>query len=58
MRIDRSNYEIWFIDWLDGNLNSNQVEKLKLFLNENPDLEEELAGLPHVEPCVFGYFIP
>jgi hypothetical protein len=45
MRPDRSNYEIWFTDWLDGNLNEEQVEELKVFLNENPDLQEELSGL-------------
>jgi hypothetical protein len=45
MEIDRSNYEIWFIDWLDGNLNSFQVEQLKFFLNENPDIQEELNDL-------------
>ena len=48
MQIDRSNYEIWFIDWLDGNLNSLQVEHLKQFLNENPDLREEYNDLTPV----------
>jgi hypothetical protein len=48
MQIDRSNYEIWFIDWLDGNLNSLQTEQLKLFLNENPDLREEFNDLTPV----------
>lgn len=45
MKIDRSNYEIWFIDWLEGNLDTFQAERLNLFLNENPDLKEELNGL-------------
>ena len=45
MQIDRSNYEIWFIDWLDGNLNNHQAEHLKLFLDQNPDLREELNDL-------------
>ncbi|MEI6049471.1 MAG: hypothetical protein WCS03_11280 [Bacteroidota bacterium] len=45
MNIDRSNYEIWLIDWLDGNLSNLQVEKLKLFLSENPDLKEEFYEL-------------
>lgn len=45
MRPDRSNYEIWFTDWLDGNLSEKQVGELKVFLKENPDLEEELNGL-------------
>lgn len=41
MQIDRSNYEIWIIDWLDGNLNDIEAAKLKLFLEENPDIKEE-----------------
>ena len=48
MKPDRSNYEIWFTDWLDGNLSEEQVRDLKLFLKENPDLEEELNGLAMV----------
>jgi hypothetical protein len=45
MQIDRSNYEIWIIDWLDGNLSGLQVEQLEQFLNVNPDLYEELEDL-------------
>lgn len=45
MKIDRSNYETWFIDRLDGNLNDHQVEQLKSFLSENPDLNEELKEI-------------
>jgi len=41
MKIDRSNYEIWLIDWLDGNLNDSQIEQLQHFLTGNPDLKEE-----------------
>ena len=41
MQIDRSNYEIWLIDWLDGNLTDSEVERLQFFLKENPDLKEE-----------------
>ncbi|MFA5817793.1 MAG: hypothetical protein WC854_00760 [Bacteroidales bacterium] len=48
MKIDRSNYEIWLIDWLDGNLSDLQVELLKLFLSENPELKEEFDGLTAV----------
>jgi hypothetical protein len=48
MHIDRSNYEIWLIDWLDGNLNRLQVEQLKLFLDQNPDLREEINDLAQV----------
>jgi len=45
MQIDRSNYEIWLIDWLDGNLNDVQVEQIQQFLSENPDLTEEFDEL-------------
>jgi hypothetical protein len=45
MKPDRSNYEIWFTDFLDGNLSAREVEELKVFLKENPDLNEELNGL-------------
>jgi hypothetical protein len=45
MQIDRSNYEIWLIDWLDGNLTDIQVEQLQRFLIENPELEDEFYEL-------------
>ena len=48
MKIDRSNYEILFTDWLDGNLNDLQVEQLKVFLGENPDLKEEFDELTSI----------
>lgn len=48
MKPNRSNYEIWFTDFLDGNLSEIQVEELKVFLQENPDLNEELNGLTMV----------
>jgi len=48
MHLDRSNYELWFIDWLDGNLNSQQAGHLKLFLEQNPDLRREFNDLTQV----------
>jgi hypothetical protein len=45
MKPDRSNYEIWFIDWLDGKLTGPETDLLKSFLEENPDLKEELKDL-------------
>jgi hypothetical protein len=41
MQPDRSNYEIWLIDWLDGNLDKVQTEQLMAFLDKNPDIKEE-----------------
>ncbi len=45
MKPDRSNYEIWLIDWLDGNLDGEQAELLMAFLEDNPDLKEEVDSL-------------
>jgi len=45
MQIDRSNYEIWFTDWLDGKLNEIQVGQICHFLSSNPDLKEEFDEL-------------
>jgi uncharacterized protein YbcI len=45
MKPDRSNYQMWFTDFLDGNLSAREVEELKVFLKENSDLNEELNGL-------------
>lgn len=41
MEIDRSNYELWVIDYLDGNLNADQLIKYKRFLSDNPDIKQE-----------------
>ena len=46
--INRENYEIWFIDYLDGKLELEQVAELLLFLESNLDLAEELDGLDDV----------
>ncbi len=45
MKIDRSNYEIWLIDLLDGNLTNLQAEEVQLFLNQNPDLNKDFEDL-------------
>jgi hypothetical protein len=45
MQIDRSNYEVWLIDWLDGNLNDIECEQLQHFLTANPDLKNEFDEL-------------
>jgi Skp family chaperone for outer membrane proteins len=42
MKITRSNYEEWFLDFLDGNLQPSMMGEFQAFLKENPDLETEL----------------
>ena len=48
MQINRSNYELWFIDFLDGNLSNTGVKQLLHFLSENPDLKEEFDELSFI----------
>ena len=45
MRITRDNYEVYFIDFIDGNLDASLQEEMQLFLAANPDLAEEMDGL-------------
>lgn len=45
---DRSNYEIWLIDYLDGNLDQEKTGLLIAFLEKNPDIKEEVADMAPV----------
>jgi len=42
MEINRNNYEIFFLDYLDRKLSGNQIDHFLDFLELNPDLKEEL----------------
>ncbi len=42
MNVTRDNYESFFLDFLEGNLEENRVDQFLDFLEENPDLKEEL----------------
>ncbi len=57
MKPDRSNYEIWLIDWLDGKLGQPETDMLLRFLDENPDLKEETELLTKAQiPVMPGEF--
>ena len=43
MKINRNNYEAFFIDYLEGNLDEKMVDDFIEFLLQNPDLKEELS---------------
>jgi hypothetical protein len=43
--ITRSNYEQWAVDYLDGQLTAEQKIEMKLFLQQNPDIAQELEGI-------------
>lgn len=58
MSIDRSNYEIFFLDYYEGNLPPEIVEELMAFLQTHPELkaefdEFELLSLPGADQAVF-----
>ena len=46
--ITRENYEIYFIDYMDGNLSERERAEVEAFLLVHPDLQEELDGMGEV----------
>jgi hypothetical protein len=50
MNINRENYEIFYVDYLDGTLSVEEVDLLLGFLKQNPDLKAQLEG---IEQMVF-----
>lgn len=45
MTLNRQNYEVFLVDYLDGKLNPSMVAELMIFLDHNPDIKDELDGL-------------
>ena len=43
MEINKNNYEAYFVDYLEGNLDSRFVDDFIEFLQQNPNLKEELT---------------
>ncbi|TNF40428.1 MAG: hypothetical protein EP310_08960 [Bacteroidetes bacterium] len=48
MKINRNNYEAFFIDYLEGNLDEKLVDDFIEFLQQNPDLKQELSLFDNV----------
>jgi hypothetical protein len=44
MKISRENYEPFFLDYLEGNLNESMINQFLDFLEKNPDLKAELQN--------------
>ncbi|MCA1764140.1 MAG: hypothetical protein ABR574_03245 [Cryomorphaceae bacterium] len=42
IEITRDNYEAFFLDYIEGNLDAEAAEALDVFLSQNPDLKHEL----------------
>lgn len=61
MKINRTNYEIFFIDYNDGKLNPHEISQLKTFLQLNTDLQEEFdmfsqnESITEIENIVFEH---
>ncbi len=57
MKITRSNYEAYFLDFIDGTLSMDMIDDFLDFLKKNPDLEEEIKLVSKMkltpEPSVF-----
>jgi hypothetical protein len=56
--IGKDNYEIWFMDFLDGRLSSGQEAELYAFLSLNPDLKAELDEMSIDVPVLFEGSLP
>ena len=45
MMINKDNYESWFLDYIEGNLDPEQMEMVRRFKIEHPDLADEAEEL-------------
>lgn len=50
MKLDRTTYEAWLLDRLEGNLTGAQEQQLDAFLAANPDLDAGTNELPEITP--------
>ena len=48
MNINITNYESWFLDYHEGNLTAEQVAELFLFLEQHPELKQELDAFEEI----------
>ena len=51
MKLDRTTYEAWLLDRIEGRLTPAQERELDAFLAANPDLSADTTGLPTLESC-------
>ncbi len=49
MKINRNNYEAYFLDYIEGNLSKEKIAELKVFISENPDMKEELESFENLK---------
>lgn len=51
-QLNRHNYEVFYLDFLEGNLNEKESAQLFLFLDENPDLKLEDENFELIETSI------
>jgi len=56
--INRDNYESWFLDYLEGNLDPEQMGMVRLFKIEHPDLADEAEELSPILKADSGLVYP
>lgn len=49
MKINRTNYEAFLIDYLDGNVSPKLKDEIDLFMSENPDIAEEFSSIADIQ---------
>lgn len=49
MKIDLNNYEVWMVDYLDGNLDAQRSKEMEAFLLKHPHIAEEIEDLNYLE---------
>lgn len=52
MEINRNNYEIFFLDYLDGTLTGKEIDSFLDFVSKNPDLKSEMEELGNLKISV------
>jgi len=53
-KINKYNYEAFFLDYIEGNLSADQQHDLFVFLAENPELKAEFVRMDHNVEGDFG----
>ncbi len=48
MKITRDNYELYFLDFIEGRMSEQEKNELFLFLGQNPDLKSELEDYDQI----------
>ena len=48
IKVETYNYEAFYLDYLEGNLNAQEIEALQQFLKDHPECAEEVEGMEDI----------